>query len=192
MFAANIIIVRCTAGATTSKVGGVDYIIRWDETKHNHTPSIEENRVTDVVQTHKQAAVHDPEIQPRKVLANIMAEVNANGGGVITASQKSLASNIHRMRAKLDAYPKLPKVFSDVVATFPDMLRSTVGGDQFLQYMGSVDGDENPPLNVLPSVPILLVFLSPWGINFLKTCSVWICDGTFKAAPYPFYQVYKC
>ena len=102
----------CSAGATTQKIGGVEYLTRWDETQHNHTPSIEENRVLNIVQKHKIAAVQNPDIAPRKVFSDILAEIKSTGGGVVNASQKSLASNIHQRRSTQGGLPKVPKVMS--------------------------------------------------------------------------------
>jgi hypothetical protein len=73
-----------------------------------------------IVQKHKIAAVNNPDIAPRKVFANITAELGTIGGGVIPASQKSLASNIHHKRSSVGGLPKLPKVFLDILDTFPE------------------------------------------------------------------------
>ena len=87
---------RCLAGATTTKVGETEYISQLEMDKHNHLSSIEDNRVVDVVQKHKKAAVLDPSMVPRKMVANLRSELAAGGGGVMPASQKSLASNFQK------------------------------------------------------------------------------------------------
>ena len=48
---------------------------------------------------------------------------------------------------------------------------------------------KDPPRDVLPSLPIIVLFLSTWGKDLLMACKTWIVDGTFKSAPHPFYQV---
>ena len=110
---------RCPAGATTTKVGETDYISHLEVEKHNHLSSIEDNRVVDVVQKHKKAAVLDKSMALRKMVANIRSELAARGGGVMPASQKSLASNIQKQQASLGGLPKPPKVFSDILDTYP-------------------------------------------------------------------------
>jgi len=122
-------------------VGETEYISRLEVEKHNHLSSIEDNRVVDVVQKHKIATALDTNIAPRKMVANIRSELAALGG-IMPASQKSLASNVQKKRASLGGLPKPPKIFSDILDTFPDRLKVTNTGEPFLHYMGTTEGDQ--------------------------------------------------
>ena len=65
---------------------------------------------------------------------------------------------------------------------FPDHLQTAVCGDMFLQCMGTILGDkvfgedvlimyffikQNPPLDVIPALSILLLFMTPFGRDLL-------------------------
>ena len=103
--------------------------------------------------------------------------------------QETLAWAIQRHRQKSGGYLSLPKTYSEVFSLFLDSLRSTAAGKEFIRYMETVDGDTAHDLDLLPPKPLVLVFLSPWGKEFLTHCVIWLCDGTFETVPHPFYQV---
>ena len=71
------------------KIGdkGEEVILRWDPESHNHVPSLEQNRVLSIIETHKQSAVNNIAITPRQVFANILTDIESSGGGYVNVKQ---------------------------------------------------------------------------------------------------------
>ena len=97
------------------------------------------------------------------MFATLIAEVEQNGASPVLFKQKSLANSIQNKRRGSSGNPHVPKVFSDVIKDFPEELKFATNGDKFLQYIGTVDGDQVGELNfiVIPLLlpHILLIFL---------------------------------
>ena len=72
----------------------------------------------------------------------MLAEVEQNGASPVLFKQKSLANSIQNKRRRSYGNPKNPKGFNDVIKDFPEELKFSTNGDKFLQYLGTVEGDQ--------------------------------------------------
>ena len=76
------------------------------------------------------------------MFASLLAEVEQNGASPVLFKQKSLANSIQNKRRGSNGNPKNPKGFSDVIKDFPEELKFSTNRNKFLQYLGTVEGDQ--------------------------------------------------
>ena len=86
-----------------------------------------------------------------------------------------------REKNKVNPTPKLPRNFEDIInSQLPDKFTKTNDNGDFLILQSWTNDAEQDGL---------LVFLSDFGADILRTHSFWLLDGTFRSAPAPFTQV---
>jgi hypothetical protein len=85
----------------------------------------------------------------------------------------SIRDNVNKIRNKNNNF--IPKKFDD----FPDVLRVTLTGKQFLLHDSGITKSNR-----------LVIFSSENSLIALKKASIWQADGTFNVCPVQFYQLY--
>lgn len=82
--------------------------------------------------------------------------------------QGTLARAIQRARVAANGFPKVPKLWSELI--IPDNLKQTSDNCPFLQFEGQIEvGREEK----------FLIFMSPTGKEILSSSTEWFADGTF-------------
>ena len=121
-------------------------------------------------------------VKPSTVLqeiSNTMLGSNFPGQIASASSAGAIRMKLYRQHQNINPRPKLPSTFEEYMATdIPDKFTQTADGREFLVCKEWISEDEP-----------LVVFLSDWGAEILKTHSTWCFDGTFSSAPRPFKQV---
>ena len=121
-------------------------------------------------------------VKPSTVLqeiSNTMLGSNFPGQIASASSAGAIRMKLYRQHQNINPRPKLPSTFEEYMATdIPDKFTQTADGREFLVCKEWISEDEP-----------LVVFLSDWGAEILKTHSTWCFDGTFSSAPIPFKQV---
>ena len=73
--------------------------------------------------------------------------------------------------------PELPKSFEEYMnIELNTKFTQAADGGEFMFHKDWVDNERTQPL---------VMFMSRWSADILKTHSVWLFDGTFKSAPPP-------
>ena len=90
-----------------------------------------------------------------------------------------------RHKQQINPRPKLPKTYAEYMATenIPDKYTKTADNGSFIIFKDWIDDAKTQ---------CMVMFVSDWGANILKTHSTWLFDGTFSSCPEPFSQLYIC
>ena len=124
--------------------------------------------------------------------SNVLQEISQSmlnsdfPGQIISASSKSaIKMKLWRQKQIINPRPELPKSFEEYMnIELPTKFTQAADGGEFMFHKDWVDNERTQPL---------VMFMSRWSADILKTHSVWLFDGTFKSAPPPFSQVkYLC
>ena len=68
--------------------------------------------------------------------------------------------------------------------SFPEHLKTAIGGGNILLYAGPVDGEGDGGGDQM------LIMATENSSERLRTSRVWLSDGTFRTCPDPFKQLY--
>ena len=120
--------------------------------------------------------------------AAVLQEISSNMLGSSFPGQLSSASSsgavrmsLWRQRQVLNPRPKLPSTHAHFMATeIPEKYIKTADGDEFLLLRDWTKEDQEKSM---------IVCLSGFGCDLLRSHSTWLMDGTFRSCPSPFYQV---
>ena len=99
----------------------------------------------------------------------------------LTASPVTITSRLQRRRSKATTYPILPKSLQQLEEVFPEWLTTTSDEKGFLIHCGAIKAG---------SKVWAYTFASPVGLKQIAMANVTTFDGTFKAAPVPFLQIF--
>ena len=150
---------------------------------HDHGNNLLKRKVESIEEATLKRMLPTSSVTPRLVMTNITNKVleEAPNGLPSISSAGALKSKLWRAKNKLNPMPKLPHTHKDIMdIDFPEKLRTTKDGQDFLTLQSWVDENE---------LSSILVFLSTPGAEILKRAPVWLMDGTFKTAPEPYKQV---
>ena len=177
---------KCPAATKKDRDDAPEILFFLGKNKHKHVADISKLLKLQQVAKAKSDAVEQTALSPRTVFGHLANNIEAEGE-VVPVKYSSMARAMSRVRSKMDARPKAPTSYKDVIKNFPDELKVLMDGSQFLLYAGPVcentaetDQDE----------AAMLIFLTFHGAERLRVSKTWLCDGTFKTAPTPFMQVY--
>ena len=93
-------------------------------------------------------------------------------------SKSTLCRRIQRARRRVNPTPPIPTVRHGF--DIPDKYRYTADGKQFLLWDSGRD-----------DINRILAYCSEEGLDLLLNKPHWFCDGTFKASPDIFYQIFS-
>lgn len=167
---------RCLAKAIMNQAGIVE-----THGDHNHVPDGQKLKANLLKQHIIETAVENPTLAPRW-LFNEMCQVPGNPVDLLLRPSKlSLTNSIKYQRRTQLNRPPVPSSFGDVMSNYPDDFKVTKSGQSFCILRDWIDENMNKAL---------LMFMSPTGRDILLNSKIWLADGTFKAAPPPFLQIY--
>ena len=109
---------------------------------------------------------------PTNVLKNIYDNVLEQHPSSIVPDYKSVRSILYRKRS--EKVPPVPKTISDI--ELRGRWRNSYAPERFLIYHNVGSG--------------VTIFATDEGMRVLSECDNILCDGTFKACPSPYYQLY--
>ena len=99
------------------------------------------------------------------------------------SSAGAICMKLWRHTNNLNPRPKIQHTFEDYMkTTASDDFTKTADGGEFMRFKDWIDSDKGE---------CMVIFMSDWAINILKTHPTWLFDGTFRTAPAPFTQVYQ-
>ena len=164
--------------------------VRAHET-HNH--EFDRNRAQAKLIYDEQVKLYAPcpNITTKQVAQFAATKAKEAGPGVFESlpAKEAMKTALMRERGKKLKSPLNPKDFKEIMNMFNDpeleeQLKHFVtdqDGNEFLVYKQFTNEAESK---------CMLIFMSPWGRNHLKTGTVLMIDGTFKTSPDPFAQIY--
>ena len=156
--------------------------------EHNHTNKLMKTiaKATEKKLVDQFASL--PGAQPSTVLQEISANMLASEcpGQIGSASSAgAIRMQLWRQRQVFNPRPKIPKNHAEYMATenVPDQYLKTADKGEFVIFKDWVDNEQTE---------CMVMFMSDWGAQILKTHSTWLFDGTFNSCPAPFAQLYVC
>lgn len=140
---------------------------------HNHPPNPADMMTRQVVNDLKESAreTMDP---PQNIVANVCRDVSAAVIGKLPGVA-GLKRTVRRQRRRIDDVPVNPVSLMELV--IPDRYKK-INDENFLLYDSGVGDDR------------ILVFSTQKNLQFMAANPHWYCDGTFKASPSLFEQLY--
>lgn len=143
------------------------------EVEHSHAPNPADVSARRIVEEVKRTA-RDTTENPQNIVANVCSDVPA-----VVISQLPEFANMKRLvrleRNRLGHASVNPTSLEDLIISDD---YAQINGKPFLLYDNASDGDR------------ILIFTTQENLFFLTRNPHWYCDGTFKAAPALFSQVY--
>jgi len=163
---------KCKAGFTSRPGLEGDVLTKEEEmAPHNHGVNIERSNAVQLKERLKVVAVQN-QAAPRNLVAAGLGTLSHLEKVALRDTGRNLANAIRKFRRKDTAFERPPEGFGFVVPEkFNDML---------LFDSAPVDGDNRR----------ILIFGSQRLLEKLKGAQWWVADGTFKACPPPFRQLY--
>ena len=192
----------CTARAITSDPsdgGNIEVFKGPDGSKHDHPPNREETTAEVIIERVKRKAVAHPADPPARILRAELQGVSADVLSQLPA-QPALLRTMRRKRT--DLTPANPKKLSQL-RDIPDEYKSTLLGERFLLFDSgppdeSDESEDESDDDVVEEAgvqeeeqpPRTIVFATRKNLELLCESQIWFVDGTFKAAPRLFAQVF--
>ena len=182
--------VQCKARASTVVVG--DQIVFRSVPDHCHLSNINNVKSKITLSDAYNKATSNPTVLPC-VLYQEMVTTAREKKEMVKVSQATFARNIQHHRQKSGGIPVRPTTLREAVDLLTDAFKKTGDGDTYLIFAGHVEDDEDEPTaekgeeenpeDANIDYPTLLIFMSNWGRDLLRTCKLWFADGTFKTCP---------
>lgn len=111
----------------------------------------------------------------RQIVSDVLADASEETKAELPTTS-SLTRTVRRTRQKKN--PQLPIPSSRAELVLPEEYTQSNKGKEFLLH--DSEGDRSRFLN----------FSTTDNLNFLSSCNIWHCDGTFKTVPRIFEQLY--
>jgi hypothetical protein len=145
----------------------------------------EHNHAADAVYIEKEMAIcqiREQAVNTNETAQKIVSDVSVNMTADVAAmmpQQRSIKRCVRRYREAESTHPANPKSLEDLVVSIPYTVTSS--DEPFLLYDG---GDTQEPQERM------LIFSTERNLKILKDSQHWFMDGTFKACPTLFHQMY--
>lgn len=158
---------------TTSKTEGYGILKSIHEHNHAATQSRIEAKValSELKENAKQSG-----LSTRPLISSCLSSLD-NHGRAHLSNLDNMSRNVRRWRQRELKFPPIPS--SRTGYDIPDQFKQLDNGAQFLQYDSGREDESR-----------ILIFATNDGLNDLKRYKNWSVDGTFKACPVNFYQLF--
>lgn len=145
--------------------------------QHSHGPDVRvKNKASAMTELKHMAKT--TRIPARQVVATSVANIS-NATAATIAGPKHLSQMVNRARFDKNA-PKNPKTLAEL--HFGDQHSKTEKGQDFILYDSYCDEEDCTDRTIM--------FGTKENVDFLSQCTHWFMDGTFKASPHLFKQLY--
>ena len=168
----------CRAMAQTITIDGQQFVKKV-QGEHHHSSRIIKRKVMNLEKEYVKNAANNPTIACRTVLGEICQNLQNDSLAAATSmsKQNTIKQRIYRARKKNLQEDKLPKTADDFL-NMDDKYKTLDSGEKFLRYVDNLESG------------VMLMFMSDFGKHTLQKAKRWLCDGTHKAVPSNFSQLY--
>lgn len=156
--------------------------------EHNHAPDPGEIGVFKVLDTIKQTAVEHEDEPPRRVVSEALVGTSSETQARMP-NTRNLTKTIRRKRNRVGALPGVPAHVDRL--QIPEQFRQTLENPsrRFLLWDSHSTEDDDEDVDEEEDSRII-IFATDRCLYLLRNNRDWLFDGTFKASPTLFYQVF--